>query len=86
MIQDIQKSTYIDANEETTKALTYDILYGIYKKLEELTSSYHSHLSMCDKRFKGLEDNKKKDTINSSMFGFLGGFVAVAATWLKDKL
>lgn len=84
MIQSIQKETYVEADEATTKALTYDILKGLHEKLDELKRVHYSHTLGCNDRFKHLEERKTKDSIVSSAFGILGGFLAVVAYWIKQ--
>lgn len=61
----IERDTYINADEKTTKALTFDLLDNLYDKVE------------------GLEKRKKRDTVTSSLYGFLGGFVAMTAYYIR---
>ncbi len=84
MSQDIAKETFVEADARTTKALTYDMLHGLHEKIDNLADIYHAHLRICNGRFEKLEKAKKRDTIVSGMFGFIGGFIASAAKWLKD--
>ncbi len=86
MGHDIKKDTYIEADEPTTKALTYDLINGMYIKLEETAEFHARHLPVCEAKFKALDNRKRKDTAVSVASGFGGGFVAVATTWLKKYL
>lgn len=62
----IKKETYVQADEKTRIALTFDFFDAIYCRLAE-----------GDKRIKKLENRKKLDTGVSGAFGFIGGFVAM---------
>ena len=86
MSHGVKKSTYIDADEKTTKALTYDMLSNLYDKLEELVTCQRSQVMKCDRRMKGLEDRKKKDAAIAASGGFIGGFVAVLIYYIKQWL
>lgn len=71
--QGIKKETFIDADEKTRIALTFDLL-------EEIHSNQCKQLEACDGRFKKLENRKKFDT--ASAIGS-GGGVAFLTVWLK---
>ena len=86
MSHGIKKETYVEADHKTQSALTFDLLDKIYSLVDENSEIYKEHLGICDKRFKKVENNKRKDTAKSSLFGILGGFVAIIAIWLKDHL
>lgn len=87
MTSSVKKETYIDADEKTTKALTFDILSNIDEKLDSLKVCHEKHIEVCKKRFVKIEDDvkdgRKKDAKSSSIFGFLGGFVAMVLYYLK---
>lgn len=83
---DIKKETFVNANEETTKELTFDLLYGLHEKLDEQNKLYKEHLPKCEKRFKGLEDRKKLDTAISGGAGLAGGIIAGIAQWLRGLI
>jgi len=74
----IKKETYVEANEKTRHALTYDMLMGLHDKFDQ-------HLGVCDDRFCKLENHKRRNSTLSGFFGFLGGFVAMAVYWIKDR-
>jgi hypothetical protein len=80
----IEKETYVNADAHTTKALTFDLISYQTELLEHLKKCHDDHLSICDKRFKGIEGRQKRDTVASAGSGFLGGFAAMAAYWLKE--
>lgn len=84
MSHGVEKTTYVEADEKTTKALTFDLLNSLDEKMEDLTKCYHEHLGICDRRFKSLELKKKRDTAIASASGFGGGFVAMAVHYIKS--
>jgi hypothetical protein len=78
---EIKKETFVDADEGTTKALTFDLLSGLHEKLDELTRIYRSHLDPCDKRFKKLENQKRLNTVAAGGGGVIGGVLASLYQW-----
>jgi hypothetical protein len=86
MNQMIEKDTYVDADEKTTKALTFDLLNNIHDKVSELASCYHKHLGTCEDRFKKIEDRKRHDTTVSAVTGIGGGFLAMMSYYIKQWL
>ena len=86
MSHGIKKETYVEADEKTTKALTFDLLNKVYEKVEEAEKRHVEHLGNCDNRFKVLENKKKKDTAVAAASGFGGGFTAVALNWFRTWL
>ena len=76
MSHGIDKKTYVEADRQTTKSLTFDLLDSLYKKVD-------CQIDNCNDRFRLLEDKKKKDTIISSLSGFLIGIVAMAAYYVR---
>lgn len=84
MSHGITKDTYVNADSKTTKALTYDMLNDIGKSIEDMKKVHVEHLEVCNKRFKGLESRRKKDTVIASGSGVIGGFLAVTSTWIKN--
>jgi hypothetical protein len=85
VINDIQKETYVEADEKTTKALTYDILHGLYNKMDVLNKCYEDHLSICEHRFDILEKEKKRNAVISGGTGFIGG-VVVMVGYIVDRI
>jgi len=86
MSHGVKKETYIEADDKTTKALTFDILDNLYGKVEDLTGCMNEQVKTCNGRFKGLENKKKKNTAVAAGSGFGGGFIAVAFYYLKHWL
>lgn len=88
MTLDIKKETYVEADEKTVKALTYDILSKIYENTGEVVKCHREHIKTCGARFKALEDEEKakgrRDTVKASASGFIGGFVAVGINFLRE--
>jgi hypothetical protein len=76
MIQNIQKDTFVDANEATARALTYDLFKGLYEKVDHLLQCHEDHMRNCEHRFEGLEGRKIKDIMTASIAGLLGGIGA----------
>lgn len=66
----VKKETYVKADDETFKALTYDMLDSLHANV---CTKYDKH----EKRIEKLESRKKLDTGVSAGSGFLGGFIAV---------
>lgn len=71
----ITKETFVDADEKTRIALTFELL-----------SAIHDHqckqVGKCEKRFKALENRKNMNSIISGVGGMIGG----VAFWLGEKL
>jgi hypothetical protein len=84
MSHGVKKSTYIEADQLTTKALTYDLLSNLYDKIDELVTCQKAQSVDCNQRFKDLENKKKRDAFLISISGFGGGFVAMAAYYIKQ--
>jgi|WetSurMetagenome_2_1015567.scaffolds.fasta_scaffold103450_3 hypothetical protein len=83
MTLEIERETYVNADAETYRGLTYDLFNGIHNKIDESCKTHLKHLTICDVRFSKLEKRKRFDTAISSITGFFGGFIAVATTWIK---
>ncbi|MHA2064954.1 MAG: hypothetical protein ACXABY_11320 [Candidatus Thorarchaeota archaeon] len=83
MAHGIKKDTYMEADDATTKGLTFDLLNNVSENVDELKGCFRDHLPVCDKRFKTIENKKRKDTAKASAFGFLGGFVAMTGYYIK---
>jgi hypothetical protein len=79
---EIKKETFVNADEQTTKELTFDLLVGIHDKVDKLTMSYEKHMPICEERFIKIEKRKKLDTATAAGSGVVGGFLAVVAQWL----
>lgn len=77
MGHDITKDTYVNADEKTTKALTYDLINGLYVENERLQKKVDENKSDCNDKIKKLENRKKFDTTVSAVSGGIGGFFAM---------
>lgn len=86
MSHEVERSTYIDADERTTKALTYDMLTNLYRKLSDLIECQEKQITTCTKRFETLETRKRKDSAIAASGGILGGFVAMTMAYIKQWL
>ena len=84
MSHGIKKETYVNADEKTTKALTFDLLDKLYEKHQETQEIHKIHLEVCNARFDCLENKKKRDSASASLFGLLGGFLAIVVLWIKN--
>lgn len=73
---EIQKQTYVEADEQTTKGMTYDLLQGLHQKIDALRHCYELHLGICDGRFKKIENRKVMDKALAAGSGVVGGFLA----------
>lgn len=80
---DIRKETYVAADEDTTKAMTFDLLTGLHQKIDNLTGCYEEHLKTCNGRFTKLENRKKVDAAISGGAGVVGGFMSGLMGWFK---
>lgn len=85
MSHGIKKQTYVEADEKTTKALTFDLLNKLYEMAEERTKQHTEHLEVCSTRFKKLESKRKKNTIVAAASGAGTGFAATLA-YIADKV
>lgn len=84
MSHGVKKETYVNADEKTTKALTFDLLNKLYELAEERTKQHIEHLEKCNGRFKKIESNKKRNITIASAGGTAGGIIA-AASYYIDK-
>lgn len=73
---DIQKDTFVEADEKTTKSLTFDLLMAINSNILDLKGCYEKHLGVCKDRFEKLENQKKVNTVLSAGGGVIGGIIA----------
>jgi len=72
----IEKQTYVDADERTTKALTYDLFVALHREVIDLNTKVDKEVNGCSKRVSKLEKRKKFDTGMSAVSGGIGGFIA----------
>jgi len=86
MSQGIAKETYVQADDKTTKALTYDLLNDLHSKVDSLAECQRDQVKSCDGRFRTLENNKKRNAAIAASTGFGGGFVAIISTYVKQWL
>ena len=80
---DIARDTYVNANDEDARGITFDLLTGLHKKMDNLICHYDGHKDDCNARFKKLENRKKLDTVISGTTGVFGGFIAQISGWFK---
>ena len=66
----VKKETYVDADEKTYRALSYDMFKSIHDS-QKVGFSQH------DKRIKCLEKRKKKDSLLEAGMGLMGGLLAM---------
>lgn len=81
MAHGIQKETYVDADERTTKALTFDMLNNLYDAVNSIRRCHEEHLERCEGRFKRLENKDKRNTLIATA---IGGAAVTAFQWVKD--
>ena len=74
----IEKETFVNADEHTRWALTYDMLRAIHDKLD-------GQLRVCEPRFQSLEKAKRKQTAYATAGGFGGGIIAFLTQWLLRR-
>ncbi len=85
----ISRETYIKADEETYRALTYDMLNRIYEMLDSQEETYTTRMrDRCGPRFESLENKftnyRNKMDFRSGIWGLIGGFAAIISIWLKE--
>jgi hypothetical protein len=73
----IEKQTYVDADEKTTKALTYDLFVSLHKEVGDLSKRVDKEIDGCSERVSKIEKRKKFDTSISAVSGAIGGFIAI---------
>jgi hypothetical protein len=79
MSHGIEKETFVNADEKTYRALTFDLLDKLY-------GTFEGHAEEIGDRLRTVENRKKKDTATASLFGFVGGFVAMATYYMRSWL
>ena len=84
MSQGVEKDTYVEADERTTKALTYDLLNSLSVKIDMIITSHSEQLIICNNRFKNIEKSKKKNTAISGFTGLGGGFIAMIVYYIRE--
>jgi len=71
-----QKETFVDADDKTRHAMTFDMLRSIY-------DSQCKQVEVCNKRFKKIESRKIWDKTLAGITGLIGGFIAVLIGFKK---
>jgi len=69
-------------NEQLTEEQRSYSLYKILESMNQKMAACPERLSVCNARFKKIEDRKKLDTGVSAGFGLGGGALAVFCKWL----
>lgn len=82
----ISRETYADLDLKSQNMVIYDMVKEIHKVIHEQPVACQARADSCDARIKTLETRKNRDTAFSGMMGFVGGFLAVATTWLRGTL
>ena len=86
MSHGVKKETYVNADEVTTKALTFDLLNKLYEITEESKDSFTKQKEICGNRIKKLENNKKKNAAIASASGGVGGGLTMLGLYIKEWL
>jgi len=84
MSHGVKKETFVEADDKTTKSLTFDLLDNLYNKMEETVDLQREQVKTCNSRFTKIENGKKKDTGVAAATGFGGGFVAMAIYYIRS--
>jgi len=66
---DLEKETFTNADERTQKAIMFDLLKGLYDRLDQ-------HLVNCDARHRELDSRKQRTLAYAVISGGVGGFLA----------
>ncbi len=85
MSHGIKKETYVDADEKTTKALTFDLIDNLFTEMKDTKEFHVEHIKTCGSRFKKIENGKRKDTAVAAVSGTVGGSLTIIGLWLKNK-
>lgn len=72
----VAKSTYVDADERTYRALSYDILAEIKKSQMDMKCHCGQREKICEEKFTKLERRRYYDKAILAITGFLGGLMA----------
>ncbi len=83
MSHGIKKETYVEADEKTTKSLTYDLLDNLYVEMKQTNEFHVDHMKNCGTRFATIENRKKKDTAIAAASGTVGGSITIIGLWFK---
>ena len=86
MSHGVKKEAYVNADEATTKALTFDLLNKLYEITEETKEVFDNQKEICGNRFKKLENNKKKNAVIASASGGVGGGLTMLGLYIKEWL
>jgi len=74
----ITKETFMEADEHTQMGIIFDLVSGLYERLDR-------QLERCDSRFGCLEKNKTKATVYATIGGFAGGITAFFSQWFLRR-
>jgi len=90
MTQSVTKETFVDADEKTTKALTYDLITGICNKIDKMHDCQVAQVQKCSTRMGKMEkkraSDRRKDTAVSASSGFFGGATIWLGIYLKQLI
>ena len=81
----IEKSTYVNSNEETHRALTFDLLNTLHKDINDLKDCQKKQVEACTGRFERIESSEKRRTVKASASGGIGGFIFMVLFWIKNQ-
>lgn len=86
MSHGVRKETYVEADEKTTKSLTFDILDHLGRRIDDMITCHVEQVKECKSKFDTIDKKKKKDTAVAVGSGFGGGFIAMASYYIKNWL
>lgn len=81
MSSGIEKETFVEADEKTTKALTFDLIEHQTQILEHLKICHAEHMTACDNRFKLIENQRAAERVKDCE----GRIVALEGRQKKDR-
>jgi len=84
MSHGVKKETYVNADEKTTKALTFDMLDSMGARIDEMVTCHKSQVEECKGKFNKIKNKGKKDTAIASVSGFGGGAFVVVTGYVKQ--
>lgn len=82
----IEKGTYVDADERTYRALTYDMLSSVDYKIDQIVNNCHVRNETCERRFAGIERRRMADKGIMALFGLVGGAIVQGLALLGIKI
>jgi hypothetical protein len=76
----IKKETYVDADEKTKSALTFDMLDNISSSIDTLNSKFEAQVCACTEKINSIDKKVDKRRLTdkgfAGMTGVIGGYLS----------